>query len=80
MKKALILLDRHLRIEGWVKNKDYAFVANIHDEFQTEVVPDRAERFGHLAVRAIVKAGEDLGMRCPLDGEFKIGDNWAETH
>lgn len=80
MKKALILLDRHLRIEGWVKNKDYAFVANIHDEFQAEVVPDRAERFGHLAVRAIVKAGKDLGLRCPLDGEFKIGDNWAETH
>ena len=80
MKKALILLDRHLRIEGWVKNKDYAFVANIHDEFQAEVVPDRAERFGHLAVLAIRKAGEDLDMRCPLDGEFKIGDNWAETH
>ena len=80
MKKALILLENHLRNDGWVKNKDYAFVANIHDEFQAEVVPDRAERFGNLAVRAIVKAGEDLGMRCPLDGEFKIGNNWAETH
>ena len=80
MKKALILLENHLRNDGWIKNKDYAFVANIHDEFQAEVVPDRAERFGNLAVRAIVKAGEDLGMRCPLDGEFKIGDNWAETH
>ena len=80
MKKALILLDNHLRNDGWIKNKHYAFVANIHDEFQAEVLPDYAERFGALAVRSIVKAGEDLGMRCPLDGEYKIGNNWAETH
>ena len=61
MKKALILLDRHLRIEGWVKNKDYAFVANIHDEFQAEVVPDRAERFGQLAVLVDMNGLQALG-------------------
>ena len=29
---------------------------------------------------AIRKAGEDFDLRCPMDGEYKIGDNWSETH
>jgi DNA polymerase-1 len=26
------------------------------------------------------EAGDHFEMRCPLDGEYKIGDNWSETH
>jgi hypothetical protein len=26
------------------------------------------------------KAGEFFAFRCPIDGEFKVGGNWAETH
>ena len=33
-----------------------------------------------LAVKSIIKAGEELGLRCPMDGEYKIGRNWSETH
>lgn len=29
---------------------------------------------------SIVDAGEFFKFRCPLDGEYKIGSNWAETH
>jgi len=25
-------------------------------------------------------SGEYFSFRCPLDGEFRIGNNWAETH
>jgi len=25
-------------------------------------------------------AGEQLSLRCPLDGEYMIGDNWSDTH
>jgi hypothetical protein len=35
---------------------------------------------GTLGVEAIFKAGEHFKMRCPLDGEFKIGESWYETH
>jgi len=31
-------------------------------------------------VNAIRKAGDYFGFRCPLDGEYKVGNNWAETH
>ena len=31
-------------------------------------------------VLSIIKAGEHFNLRCPLDGEYKIGGNWSETH
>jgi len=76
MKKALVLL------EGYAKQYkiDYKFVGNIHDEIQTEVREDQAEFFGSLAVGSIIEAGVAFDMKCPLDAEFKIGNNWAETH
>lgn len=80
MKQALILLHNQLAGNGWEIGNHYAFVANIHDEFQAEVVPERAERYGDVAVKSIWRAGKHLKLRCPLDGEYKIGYNWAETH
>jgi len=76
MKKALTILDDCATIEGL----DYKFVGNIHDEYQTEVLKEHAERFGVLAVDAIKQAGQEFEMRCPLDGEYKVGLTWAETH
>ena len=31
-------------------------------------------------VQAIIDAGVYYNMRCPLDGEYKIGESWYETH
>ena len=76
MKKALIMLDSLLRLN----TIDYKFVANIHDEWQIEVKESQAEFTGELAVKSIIKAGEHFNLRCPMDGEYKIGDNWSETH
>ena len=76
MKKALT------RVEDYViKNQIKAFpIVNVHDEFQYEVEESRAEEFGKLGVQAIIDAGKELKIRCPLDGKYKIGNNWAETH
>jgi DNA polymerase-1 len=76
MKKALCILDKRLK----TCNIDYKFVANIHDEWQIEVRECQANRVGQLAVQSIVDAGAYFDMRCPLDGEFRIGGNWSETH
>ncbi len=76
MKKALIMLDSLLRLN----TIDYKFVANIHDEWQIEVKESQAEFTGELAVKSIIEAGEHFNLRCPMDGEYKIGDNWSETH
>ena len=76
MKKALVLLDDVLKLNAI----EYKFVANIHDEWQIEVKESQADFVGGLAVDSIVKAGEYFNLRCPLDGEYKTGVNWSETH
>jgi DNA polymerase-1 len=76
MKQALVLLDKKLKSA----KIDYKFVANVHDEWQIEVEEARAEDAGKLGVESIAEAGLVLNMRCPLAGEYKVGNNWKETH
>ena len=76
MKKGLTILDSLLKLNAI----DYKFVANIHDEWQIEVKESQAEFVGELAVNSIIDAGKHFNLRCPMDGEYKIGDNWSETH
>lgn len=74
MKQALVELSDRLR------NIPHKFVANVHDEWQIETTAHYAETVGRIGVRAIRIAGETLNLRCPLDGEYRVGNNWAETH
>ena len=76
MKKALQLLNEYI-LEN---NLDAHFVANIHDEWQIEVAEKDAEEVGKLGVLAIKNAGLEFDMKCSLDGEYNIGNNWYETH
>jgi DNA polymerase I-like protein with 3'-5' exonuclease and polymerase domains len=80
MKKALVILDHDLQEAGLIPGIDYEFLANIHDEYQIAVLENHAQFVGETAVKAIKKAGDYFEFRCPLDGEFKIGNNWAECH
>ena len=74
MKQALVIL--HDALQG----TSARFCANVHDEWQIECLPEEAERVGQAAVSAIRAAGKALNLRCPLDGEYKVGSNWSETH
>jgi DNA polymerase I len=76
MKKALILGTRSLR----EANIPFKIVANVHDELQVEVQEHLAKAVGIHFKRAIRDAGEVLELRCPMDGEYKVGDNWSCTH
>lgn len=80
MKKALVLLDERLQEMGYIPGINYEFVANVHDEFQLEVDEELAETVGAAATDAIFRAGEYYGFRCPLAGEFKVGNNWHDCH
>lgn len=65
---------------GLVYDKDWYFLAHVHDEIQFSVLDEHAERVGSLAVEAAALAGEALGLRIKVDAEYKIGNNWAECH
>jgi DNA polymerase-1 len=76
MKQALVILYKELKRE----KINFKFVANVHDEWQIEAEEDRAVDVGRIGKWAIEEAGRVLEMRCPLTGEYNIGNNWKETH
>lgn len=80
MKKALVIAYDEFLARGWEHGREFAFVANVHDEFQMEAQPEHAEEIGQIAAEAIAKAGEAFGLRCPLAGSAEIGQTWADTH
>lgn len=80
MKQATVQLWEDLEAAGFTFGNEVAQLAHIHDEFQLAVREGLEAKVGEIAVNAIRKAGIYFGFRCPLDGEFKVGRNWADTH
>ena len=78
MKEACIIWRKELKRSGiWFKQ-----VNDVHDEWQTVCRDDERikKEVGRVQVEAIVTAGVNLGLRCPLAGTAKFGLNWYETH
>jgi len=76
MKKALVIFNDKIKVNKW----DVKLVANVHDEIQFECAPEIADEAGKACVQSIREAGLAYNLRCPLDGEYKVGRNWRETH
>jgi len=57
-------------------------VNDVHDEWQTEVEHclETAKYVAYVQRQAIRQAGEELEVKCRLDGSSEIGYNWLETH
>jgi len=54
--------------------------AHIHDELQLEVKENLVNEIGKLAIQAAKETKDYFNLRCALDAEYKVGNNWAETH
>ena len=85
MKRANLIWRRQL-LGDKVPFKQVNFV---HDEWQTEVKGsyELAKQVAQIQANAIATAGEELQLRCPLEGSFlnshkglSIGRSWADTH
>lgn len=59
---------------------DVHLLGVFHDEMQFECCPHKAKQVGEIAVEGLRQAGKHLKLNIELDGEYKIGNNWAETH
>tara|TARA_R110000851_G_scaffold93230_3_gene203151 strand:+ start:3517 stop:5229 length:1713 start_codon:yes stop_codon:yes gene_type:complete len=76
MKKALALFLEYA--PNW--NLRFKLLGSIHDEYQIEAVEKDADKVGYLMVECIKAAGIAFDLKCPLNGEYKIGNSWEETH
>ena len=79
MKEATCIFHREVKKRGWTRI-DVMQVGHIHDEIQFQAREEIADEIGRIAVQSIREAGESLGFRCPLDGQYRVGINWSETH
>jgi DNA polymerase I-like protein with 3'-5' exonuclease and polymerase domains len=81
MKQALVILDGSLA-STLTPGIEYEFVANVHDEWQMEVmdVNGLPEWVLDRAQQAIRLAGDHFNFKCPLDASGTVGDNWSQTH
>ena len=76
VKQATIFLNEIIKRESL----DVNMVAHIHDEMQLQTKEDITDYVGQKAVQSIQNTKEFFNFRCELDGEYKIGNNWADTH
>ena len=75
-KRWLVEMDRMI----WEHGLDAKLVASVHDEYQFEVAKPDIESFTKITKEAIYTTQEILNFKCDLDSDFKVGNNWAETH
>ena len=75
----LMKLAKTLLWNSMDKSKS-AIVLDVHDEWQAECDPEYADEWGQLACDSITKAGNILGFNIKMEGEYKKGNNWKDTH
>lgn len=78
MKYANVIWRERLDREGI----NYKQVNWVHDEWVTEVNGSKelAEYVGQVQADSIRAVGQAFGLRCPMAGEYKVGQNWLEVH
>lgn len=76
MKYAMVWLDDAVKEAGLRAWK----ILDIHDEGQWECHPEDVDKLKTLMSQCVRKAGEHLGLNCPLASDAVAGATWAETH
>ena len=79
-KQATVFLYQNLTDRGYKWGEDWAQVAHVHDEVQLIARKEIADDIGSEAVKSFQLAGEHFNFRCPITGEYKVGNHWADTH
>jgi len=80
MKQALIEFWNLAHDQIGPHGERWALCANVHDEVQMECEPELADKLGGLFIEGLKRAGEYFSLGIKIDGEYKVGKNWASTH
>lgn len=76
MKTAMVLYQETLKKAGiWFKQR-----IMVHDEYLVETKKTTAQEVGNSIVDSIVQAGILLDSKCPLAGQYAVGNTWAVVH
>ena len=75
-KQWLVQINEKVRRSG----VDAKLVASVHDEYQFEVAKPDVQRFCKLTKEAMYQTQKIFNFKCDLDSDYKVGNNWSETH
>lgn len=76
MKTAMVIADKEIKARGLPAHG----LIRYHDEEQWECQEDVADEVGQIGVESIERAARYWNLNVPVTGEYKIGNNWANTH
>ena len=80
-KRWMVIFVAKMEAAGYEWGRDWFMLGWVHDEIQSACrTREAAEALSSLCIEAIQEAGEYYNMAIRLDGEAKIGRNWAECH
>jgi DNA polymerase I-like protein with 3'-5' exonuclease and polymerase domains len=68
---------------GTMVGDDYARVVqvlNVHDEIQLYAPVNLGDQIGQMLVDSIRETTQYFKLKCPMDGQYKIGKTWHDTH
>lgn len=80
MKLGLIFADELLTAAGLYEGRDWKFLMPVHDEVQGTSPAEHAHAVGKAFVDGMLQAGRFFDTAIPIDGEYKVGSTWKETH
>jgi DNA polymerase-1 len=63
---------------GW--DGDFVILGWIHDEIQVACREGLEDHVGNILTLCAKSAGVPFGFKVPLKSEYKIGNNWSQTH
>ena len=78
-KQAIVEVNLLIRDTLKIANKAHQILW-VHDEIIFESYEDYAESIGKACIEGFEKAGKVLSINCPITGEYKIGQTWADVH
>tara|TARA_R110002020_G_scaffold131776_5_gene294512 strand:- start:4156 stop:5796 length:1641 start_codon:yes stop_codon:yes gene_type:complete len=76
MKKWFMYVDHHLRR----RKLQSKIVAMIHDELVLESCKKDVDASKECVILSISQVNKAYGLRCRLDCDVQVGDNWSEIH
>lgn len=76
MKQALVFLM------DWIieEKLDAEIVGTFHDEAQLEVKEEHVDRVSQICYDVFPKVTKHFDLKCPMEGDVKIGTRWSQTH
>ncbi len=81
MKQVVININQNIASN---LNLDYGLdwyqMLMIHDEVQLACKPEHTKAIQKESLDAFPQAQEFFGFKCKIEGDSKVGSNWAETH